>query len=61
MINKHEAIEIAKKQMPSKGYKVDDIILENNVWYVGLSKKRSGFEVEIDAKNGKVISGGGGV
>ena len=60
MISKKKAISIAKKQMPSKGYKVDNVVLENKVWYVGLSKKDKGFEVEIDAITGKVIGGGGG-
>lgn len=60
MISKQEAINIAKKQMPSKGYHVNNVVLEGNVWYVGLSKNGRGFEVEIDARTGKVIGGGGG-
>lgn len=60
MISKEKAISIAKKQMPSKGYKVDDAVLKNNVWYIGLSKGKYGFEVEIDGKTGRVIGGGGG-
>ena len=60
MISKSKAISIAKAQMPSKGYKVDSAVLEGEVWYVGLSKKGRGFEVEIDAVTGKVIGGGGG-
>jgi len=60
MINKEQAIKIAKKQMPSKGYKVDNAVLKKNVWYIGLSKNGKGFEVEIDAKTGRVIGGGGG-
>ena len=60
MISKEKAIKIAKAQMPEKGFKVDNSVLKNNVWYIGLSKKRMGFEVEIDAKTGKVIGGGGG-
>lgn len=60
MISKEKAISIAKAQMPSKGYKVDNAVLKKNVWYIGLSKKGRGFEVEIDARSGKVIGGGGG-
>lgn len=60
MISEERAIEIAKKQMPEKGFKVDNTILKDNVWYICLSKKRMGFEVEIDAETGKVIGGGGG-
>lgn len=59
MISREEAIRIAKKQMPSKDYKVDNIVLRDKVWYIGLSKNGRGFEVEIDARTGKVIGGGG--
>ena len=60
MISKEKAIDIAKKQMSEKGFKVENTTLKNNIWYIGLTKKRMGFEVEIDAKTGKVIGGGGG-
>lgn len=60
MITKEKAIQIAKSQMPEKGYKVDGVVLKKSVWYIGLSKGGRGFEVEIDAVTGKVIGGGGG-
>lgn len=60
MITKEQAIKIAKSQMPSKDYHVDNAIRRNKVWYIGLSKNGHGFEVEIDAVTGRVIGGGGG-
>lgn len=60
MISKEKAISIAKKQMPEKGFKVNNAVLKKKVWYIGLSKKNMGFEVEIDAETGRVIGGGGG-
>lgn len=60
MITKEKAIQIAKSQMPEKGYKVDGIVLKKGVWYIGLFKGDKGFEVEIDAVTGKIIGGGGG-
>lgn len=60
MISKDKAISIAKNAMPEKGYSVDNAVLKNNVWYIGLSKNGRGFEVEIDANTGKIIGGGGG-
>ena len=60
MISKERAISIAKAQMPSSGYKVDNAVLDGNIWCIGLSKNGHGFEVEIDAQTGKVVGGGGG-
>ena len=60
MISKSEAISIARAQMPESGYKVDNAVLSDGVWYIGLSKNGRGFEVEIDANTGRVIGGGGG-
>lgn len=60
MINKQQAINIAKDQMPSKGYKVDSANLKNGIWYISLSKNGKGFLVEIDANSGKIVGGAGG-
>ena len=60
MISKERAISIAKAQMPSNGYKVDNAVLDGNIWCIGLSKNGRGCEVEIDARTGKVVGGGGG-
>jgi len=60
MISKEKAISIAKNAMPEKGYNVNKAILQGNIWYIGLSKNGKGFQVEIDANNGKIIGGGGG-
>lgn len=62
MISKEKAINIAKAQMPSKGYKVDLVkyIKSENIWCIALSKNGRGFEVDLDANTGKVVGGAGG-
>ena len=60
MISKDKAIGIAKSAMPESGYRVDNAVLKDKVWYIGLSKNGRGFQVEIDANTGKIIGGGGG-
>ena len=60
MIGRETAIQIALNAMPESGYTLNKIILDNQVWYVGLNKGSRGFEVEIDAETGKIIGGGGG-
>lgn len=60
MISREKAISIAKSAMPESGYKVDNAVLQGNIWCIGLSKNGRGFEVEIDANTGKIVGGGGG-
>lgn len=60
MISKEKAIKIAKAEMPEKGFEVEKVTLHNNVFYVALKKKKMRFQVDIDAKTGKVIGGAGG-
>lgn len=63
MISQIKAIEIAKRQV-SGAYKVNAAVLKHCVWYIGLQrsygKTRPPFEVQIDAKTGRVIGGAGG-
>ncbi len=64
MINKEEAITIAKNSMPQpiSDFQIENTKLIDNVWCIGLRnvKNGKGFEVEIDADTGKIIGGGGG-
>lgn len=64
MISREEAIQIAKSAMPQpiENWLVENSVLQNKVWYIGLRDKQlhKGFEVEIDAETGKIIGGGGG-
>lgn len=60
MISKQEAINIALKQMPEPEFKVVNIVLKDDVFYIGLEKGKYKFEVDVDAITGKVIGGGGG-
>lgn len=60
MIGRETAIQIALNAMPESGYTLNKIVLDNQVWYVGLNKGSRGFEVEIDANTGAIIGGGGG-
>ena len=60
MISREKAIQIALSVMPEPNYKVENTILKNKIWYIGLRKNNKGFEVEIDAITGKIIGGGGG-
>lgn len=60
MISKEKAIKIAKAQMPEKGFEVENTVLKDNIWYIALKKKKMRFQVDIDAKTGKVIGGAGG-
>lgn len=62
MISKEKAIQIAKSEMPSKGYKVDLVkyIKSENIWCIALSKNGRGFEVDLDANTEKVVGGAGG-
>lgn len=60
MISKEKAMKIAGAQMPEKGFIVEYAVLKDNVWYIALKKKKMKFQVDIDAKTGKVIGGAGG-
>lgn len=60
MITKQQAINIAKKATDEKGFKVDKVILEKNIYYIALSKGKKAYEVDIDARTGKIIGGAGG-
>lgn len=60
MISKEKAISIAKREMPEKGFKVEGLKLIENVYYISLKKGKMRFEVDIDAKTGKIVGGAGG-
>ena len=60
MISREKAISIAKKATDEKGFKVDKVVLEKNIYYIALSKGKKAYEVDIDARTGKIIGGAGG-
>lgn len=60
MISKERAISIAKSEMPEKGFEVENLRLHRGIYSVALRKKNMRFQVDIDAKTGKIVGGAGG-
>ena len=60
MISKEKAIKIAKKATDEKGFKVEKVVLEENIYYIALRKGKKAYEVDIDAHTGKIVGGAGG-